>query len=106
MAEDRGPSYYDVEVAVEYLRDRYGVGVDFLVVPPLYLASTGRKQSWQVVARCWRLSDSRETGQGARQGFGRGGSWGTCPAAMHSALLELQAKLESAELKRSKQAAF
>lgn len=106
MAEERGPSYHDVEVAVEHIRDRFGMGVDFLVVSPLYIRATGARQSWMVCARAWWLKDSREWHQGGRAGFGRGGQWATMPAAMHSACLQLIDKLEAEERKRVEQAAF
>lgn len=106
MAEERGPSYHDVEVAVEHIRDRFGMGVDFLVVSPLYIRATGARQSWMVCARAWYLKDSREFYWGGRAGFGRGGAWATMPAAMHSALLQLIDKLEVAERERASQAAF
>lgn len=106
MSQENGPSYYDVQIAVEYLRDRYGVGVDFVLVSPLYMPATGKRQAWQVCAKAWRLGSATELPFGARESFGAGGAWRTLPAAMHSALLALEAKLQSRELERAAQAAF
>lgn len=101
-----GPSYFDVQQAVEHVRDRYGVGIDFTIVPPLYIKATGERQSWQVVARVWRLSDSRETTIGDRQAFGRNAAWATMPAAMHAAVLAVADKLYRIEMGASEQMTF
>lgn len=106
VSDQSGPSYYDVQVAVEHLRDVYGVGVDFVLVPPLYIRATGKKKPWGVVCRAWYLGTSRESPYGDHASFGQGGQWRTLPAAAHSALLSLQAKLESARLSAEQVAAF
>lgn len=104
MSSPTGPSYYDVTAYVEHLRDSYAIGVDFLLVPPLYVRATGKHTSWHVSARAWRLSDSLQTALGGQAAFGAGGAWKTLPAAQLAALRTLEEKLKERESEAERQA--
>lgn len=86
MAEDRGPSYWDVSAYVDALRERDGVGVRWLLVPPIQRIDKRGWSSWAVSVEVWSLRTPKKREWHAQAAWGRGGSWATLPAALLATL--------------------
>lgn len=97
MAEERGPSYWDVAVYAQELEARFGKAVRFQVNPPRRLGPDNRWSSWSVWAEMWTPDGSSLPGPACSQSFGKGGAWATLPAALHAACRNLEARLEQRE---------
>lgn len=106
MTQDIGPTYQDVQEAVERCRDRWGVGIHFIVRPPLLIKATGKYTSWQVLVEGWYLRGDKKHPFGSAQTYGRGGSWRTMPAAMWHAVRVFDERLQEDERWSEAQAAF
>ena len=104
--ESNGPSYWDVAEHLAWLRDKYGVGTRFLVVPPIARRGTDQRGSWCVSLQTWPLGGKEGAETCAQATFGYGGAWKTLPSAMLQAAIDVTDKLEARERDAAKQAAF
>ena len=93
--EGNGPSYWDVAEHLRWLRDKYGVGTRFLLVPPITRTGTDQRGSWCVSLQTWPLGGKEGADTCAQATFGYGGAWKTLPSAMLQAALSVGEKLEA-----------
>lgn len=105
-SDGNGPSYWEIASLLEGMRDRYGVGTRFLVIPPVTRRGTNQRGSWCVSLQTWPLGGKEGAETCAQESFGYGGAWKTLPAAMLQALYKVREKLEAKEASAAEQAAF
>lgn len=106
MADERGPSWWDVADLCQRTADAYHCSVELHLGWPIKRIDGRGYSSW-----CASVTLTARTGKpqlvfGAHELFGRGGSFATAPAAFYRALLEAQAKWDNHRAQREAAATF
>lgn len=106
MSEERGPSWYDVSIYAEHIRDTYGRLVYFKLAPPVRRLDGRGYTSWCGLVELY----GRDAGSGVERVFqaswGSGGAARTAPGALYAALTLCEGYLEEKKATAERQAAF
>lgn len=97
MTEDRGPSWWDVAQAHDWICGRFNVTVELLLVPNVRRDRGAPEYGWVAVARVVGRGQRQELGPAAQHRYGKGGSWRTAPSALLQCLADVQTALEARE---------
>ena len=104
-SESNGPSYWDASQHAAYLRERDGVGIRWLIVPPIPRVDGRGWSSWCVSVEVWALRTKTPRVWNAQAAFGQGGAWKTLPAALLATLRAYEAQREDERVAAEAQAA-
>ena len=101
-----GSSYWDVVEQADWLKEEYGIGIRWLLVPASRRNGGKGASCWVVSVEVWTLRSKEDCRYHAQERFGYGGTWKTLPSAMLQTLITIHAKLEEKRKAAEAQAAF
>ena len=104
--ESNGPSYWDVVTHADWMKEQYGVGIRWLLVPASRQPAGKGVGSWCVSVEVWALRSKTPRSWHAQESFGHGGSWKTLPAAMLQTLFAVEQKRKDEEAAARSQTVF
>lgn len=104
--ESGGPSYWDVVEQADWLKEEYGIGIRWLLVPASRRNSGRGSSCWVVSVEVWTLRAKTQQTFNAQERFGHGGTWKTLPAALLQTLITIHQLLEERRRVAEAQAAF
>lgn len=106
MSEERGPTWYDVSIYAEHIRDVYGRLVYFKLAPPVRRLDGRGYTSWCGLVELHGSVSGSGVERVFQASWGSGGAARTAPAALYAALTLCEGYLEEKARKALAQATF
>lgn len=103
---ESGPGWWDVSQAVTAIKDRMDCFIEIRLMPPMRRLDGKGYTSWQAGATVRNRGEKQVWSHSSSRSFGRGGASKTAPAALLVCFLEIEAKLEAAEMEARQRAMF
>lgn len=106
MSEERGPSWYDVSVALEQFWEEYNVAAVLGLARPIKRVDGRGYTTWGVSITVAPVVGGKARPRTFWRYWGKGGAHATAPAALYWALWDARAHLDELRATAEAQAAF